>query len=238
MPNVTYADVSRFPDGVSTTSESDIFASLPQSDPTKLHTVWDDFDTYTAGNWVVTNTGAATEALTAGDGGLILLTNSAGDDDVCSLQSLVANFAMASGKKAWFKSRLKVSDATQIDFMVGLVIVDTSPFASAPTDGIYFRKDDGDTNLDFSVRKDATTGNNEATAIATVVADTYMELAWYYDGVSKVFYAVDGVVKGSLDASSTYLPDAANLAVTIALQNGEAVAKTMTVDYVFASKAR
>jgi hypothetical protein len=45
------------------------------------------------------------------------------------------------------------------------------------------------------------------------------------------------VCKGSLSASSTYLPDT-ELTVSFGIQNGEAVAKTMTVDYIFAAKER
>lgn len=229
---------TRFPNGVTNVSETDIFAWLKMSDPTKYHTYFNDFDAYAAGDWVVTETQAgATQALTAGDGGLLLLTNSAADDDVNSLQSAVANFTLTAGKKTFFKCRFKVSDATQSDVMVGLVVVDTSPFASAPTDGIYFRKDDGDANIDFSVRKDASTGANNVNTVGTLADDTFVELAWYYDGVSLAYYAVDGVIKGSLDATSTYLPDT-TLAVTMSLQNGEAAAKTMTIDYVYAAKER
>lgn len=67
--------------------------------------------------------------------------------------------------------------------------------------------------------------------------DTFIELAWYYDGVSKVYYAVDGTVKGTLDASSSYLPDTI-CTVSFALQNGEAAAKTLTVDYILAAVER
>ena len=230
---------TRFTNGITNVSETNPLSMYRAPDPTIYHEIMDDFDQYTAANWVVTETQAgATQALTAGDGGILLLTNSAADDDLISLQSLVANFAMTAGKKAFFKCRFKVSDATQSDVMVGLVIVDTTPFASAPTDGIYFRKHDGDTKIDFSVRKDTSTGANDVNAVGTLVSDTYITLAWYYDGVDKVFYYVDDVCKGSLAATSAYLPDATNLAVTIALQNGEAVAKTMSIDYVFASEER
>lgn len=229
--------VTRFPNGLTNNSADDIFSALISSDPTKMHAYWNDFDVYTAGDWVVTETDAgATQALTAGDGGLLLITNTATDDDLVSLQKTPAAFSMTAGKQAFFKARFKVSDATQSDFMLGVVIVDTTPLDA--TDGIYFQKDDGDAELDVYCRKNATTGSNRATNIATVVSDTYLVVAWYYDGVDRVYYGVNGTVIGSLSASSTYLPDATNLTVTIALQNGEAVAKTMTVDYVFAAKER
>jgi len=228
--------VTRFPGGVTNNAENNIFADMPQDDPTKFHEYWNDFDNYTAADWVVTETQAgATQALTAGDGGLLLLTNSAADDDLISLQKTPAAFSFTAGKRAFFKCRFKVSDATQSDVVFGLQVVDTTPLDV--TDGVYFLKADGAATVDVICRKNATTGSTSASAVATLVADTYIELAWYYDGVSKVAYAVDGLVKGTLDASSTYLPDTVTT-VSFAIQNGEAVAKTMTVDYVYAAIER
>lgn len=228
--------VTRFQGGVTNIGPNKSLSNIGQLDPTVYHTYFNDFDTYVAGDWTVTETQAgATQALTAGDGGLLLLTNSAADNDIVLLQNSVATYLMESGKKAAFKARFKVSDATQSDFILGLVIVDTTPLDA--TDGIYFMKDDGDAQLDFYCRKDATTGSNSVTNIATVSNDTYLSVGWYYDGQGRVFYFVNDTLKGSLDASSTYLPDA-NLCVTFAIQNGEAVAKTMTVDYVYATKQR
>lgn len=228
--------VTRFPNGVTNVAESDLFADLTFPDPTKYHVYYNDFDTYTAGDWVVTETQAgATQALTAGDGGLLLLTNSAADDDLNALQKTPAAFSFTAGKKAFFKCRFKVSDATQSDVVFGLQVVDTTPLDV--TDGIYFLKADGAKTVDFICRKNATTGSTSASSVATLADDTFVTLAFYYDGESKVYYAVDGSVKGSLNASSSYLPDTITT-VSFAIQNGEAVAKTLTVDYVFAAIER
>lgn len=228
--------VTRFPGGVTNVGDTDLFADLVQPDPTKFHTLFDDFDNYTAGDWVVTETDAgATQALTAGDGGLLLVTNTAADDDLVALQKTPAAFAFTAGKKAFFKARFKVSDATQSDFVIGLQVVDTTPLDV--TDGVYFLKADGSTALSVVCRKNATTGSTSASSIATVANDTFITVGFYYDGVSKVFYAIDGTVKGTLDASSSYLPDT-TCTVSFAIQNGEAVAKTMTVDYIYAAVER
>lgn len=233
MPNITN---TRFPNGVTNAAENSIFADLITTDPTKLHVYFNDFDTYTAGDWVVTETDAgATQALTAGDGGWLLVTNTAADDDLVALQKTPAAFSLTAGKKAFFKTRFKVSDATQSDVAIGLQVVDTTPLDV--TDGIYFLKADGSTSISVICRKNATTGSTSASAIATLVADTFIELAWYYDGVSKVQYAVDGTVKGALDGSSTYLPDTI-CTPSFAIQNGEGVAKTMTMDYIYMAVER
>ena len=227
---------TRFPYGLTNVSEVDLFADMVQPDPTLFHTYFNDFDTYVAGDWTVTETdAAATQALTAGDGGLLLITNTAADNDLVALQKNPAAFTFTAGKKTFFRCRFKVSDATQSDLVFGLQVVDSTPLDV--TDGIYFLKADGAATVDFICRKNASTGSTSASAVATMANDTFIELGFYYDGQSKVAYEVNGSVLGSLDASSTYLPDT-TCTVSFALQNGEAVAKTMTVDYVYVAKER
>lgn len=228
--------VTRFPNGVTNAADNSLFADLAQPDPTKFHTFFDDFDTYTAGDWTVTETQAgATQALAAGDGGLLLITNTAADDDLVALQKNPAAFTFTAGKKLFFRARFKVSDATQSDLVIGLQVVDTTPLDV--TDGIYFLKADGSAAVSVVCRKNATTGSTSAAGITTLANDTFVTLGFAYDGEGRVAYAVDGNVVGSLDASSAYLPDA-DCTVSFALQNGEAAAKTMTLDYVFVAKER
>ena len=229
--------VTRFPSGLTNNGPDDILAALLDADPTKMHVYFNDFNDYTAGDWTVTETdGSATEATTAGDGGLLLITNTAADNDAVVMQKTPAAFAMTAGKQAWFKVKFKVSDATQSDIQFGVVIVDTTPLDA--TDGIYFIKNDDAATVDFIVRKNATTGSTIATSVATLSNNTYVTLGWYYDGISLVQYSVDDVIKGAVSGTSAFLPDATNLTVSMMIQNGEAVAKTMTVDYIFAAVER
>ncbi len=228
--------VTRFPFGVTNVSDQNLFADFKANDPTQYHLYYQDFDVYTASDWVVTETDAgATQALTAGDGGLLLITNSAADNDLVSLQKTPAAWTFTVGKKAFFRCRFKVSDATLSDIVFGLQVVDTTPLDV--TDGVYFLKAAASTAISVVCRKDATTGSTSASSIATLADDTFIELGWYWDGVDTVNYEVNGTVTGSLVAANLYLPDA-DCTVSFALQNGEAVAKTMTVDYVMVAKER
>jgi hypothetical protein len=223
------------PNGVTNAALNSAFAQLMFPDPTLFHTYFNDFDTYTAGDWVVTETGAGgTQALTAGNGGLLLITSDALDNDGNVLQKTPAAFALAAGKKAWFSTRLAMEKATQSDMQVGLVIVDTTPLDA--TDGIYFEKLDGTATISIVSRKNATTGSTSA-AVGTLVAATQTVLQWYYDGAGRLYFGQDGVQTGSLDVAN-YFPDATNLTVSIAAFNGEAGAATTTVDYVFAAVER
>ena len=227
---------TRFPFGLTNVNDVDLFADMVQPDPTLFHQYFQDFDTYVAGDWTVTETdAAATQALTAGDGGLLLVTNTAADNDLVALQKTPAAWTFTAGKKTFFRCRFKVSNATESDLVIGLQVVDATPLDV--TDGVYFLKADGSTNVAIIARKNATTGSTTDTAITTMADDTFIELGWCYDGQSTIAYDVNGTVLGSLDGSSSYLPDT-TCTVSFALQNGNAVARTMTVDYIFVAKER
>jgi len=196
-----------------------------------------DFFTYNSGDWTITTTeagaGNASEALTSQAGGALLITNDDADNDLDFLQLKGESFNLSSSKKAYFSARFKVSDATQSDFVMGLQITDTTPLAT--TDGVFFIKDDGDTNLDFIVEKDST--STDTTAIHTMEDDTFVTVTWFIDpDASKVFYSVNNAAPVSV--VNTNLPDDEELTVSFGIQNGAAAAKTMTIDYVVAAVER
>lgn len=226
---------TRFPYGVTNVTRESTLGTMGQLDPTQFHTFFDDFDRYTAAHWIVTVVGTGTQAELAGDGGLLLLTNSAADNDSIFIQNDIASFLLESGKQTFFKTRFKVNDATQSDVQVGLIVTDTTPLDA--TDGIFFQKDDGDANIDIYVQKNTTTGRASATAVGTLVDATFINLGFYYDGSAYTYFYIDDVLVYKLDSSSTYLPDTI-LNVSFGIQNGAAAAKTMTVDYIFAAKER
>lgn len=227
---------TRYPNGVTNVLRTAATGMMGMPDPTKFHTFFDDFDRYVVGDWTITTTeagaGSATEALGNADGGVLVITNDDADNDADFFQKVGESFKFESGKKLWFKARFKVSDATQSDFVMGLQITDTTPLAVS--DGVYFQKDDGDANLDFHVTKNAT--STSASAVATVVSDTYLVVGFHYNGVDEVQYFVDDVQLGT--SAVTNLPDDEELTVSFGIQNGEAVAKIMTLDYVFVAKER
>ncbi len=226
--------IRRFTDGVGTKSAGTATGMLGMPDPTKYHTYFEDFDYYTAGDWTVTNSGTATEALTDEDGGVLLLTHDATtDDNTCFLQKPGESFTFESGKKLWYKARFKHSDATQSDILFGLVVTDTTPLTNA--NGVYFQKDDGDALIDFHVTEDSTTSS--LTGIGTLVDATYIVLGFYYDGVSKIYVYVNDTEVGQVTTTTT-MPTT-ELKISFATQTGDAVGtKTMSVDYVFACKER
>ena len=187
-------------------------------------TWFDDFFKYTAGDWVVTEINDSTQALGDANGGTLVLTTLTAENDAASLQSVGEVFDVIVGKKMYFESRFKIGDATQSDFVMGLQVRDTTPLAV--TDGVFFQKDDGDALLDFhsmSASVDTTTSG-----VYTVVDDTFLKVAWYWDGVSTFTYAVDDVVKGTLTAT----PSTTEMTVSFAVHAGSAAADVMTIDFI------
>ena len=233
---------TRFKNGVTNVSAIDPFNQYGLPSPLLWHTYFNDFDTYTAAEWTVTDVGAGnTQALADGNGGLLLITNDANDNDRSESQKVGESFLLTAGKKALFKAKFQVSDATQSDFVIGLCVTDTTLMGAVDgagvTDGIFFSKDDGDALLDVQCQNNATTGQTRAAGIHTMVDATDVTVSLAYDGIDRLVYYVDDVELGALDASSTYLPDT-ELTVTFALMNGAAAAKTMTLDYIFAAQER
>jgi len=234
---------THFTSGVTNVTANGSGGKLKLPDPIKFHLQTLDFDKYTAGDWVITTTeagtGSATEALTSADGGVLLLTNAAGDDDFDSLQwaggsgSVYESYLFDASKDFFFKCRIKTSDATQTDVIVGLHITDTTPVA-AITDGIYFLKSDGSTTVSLVVNKDSSA---TTTSAGTMADDTWTTLGYYYSSKDRKFYIYkDNVLVGT--SVNTNAPDDEEIAISLTIQNGEAVAKTMSVDYLVAGKER
>ena len=225
---------TRFPKGVTNARPNTSLAYMGQPDLTKFNTYFDDFNTYLASDWVITAVGTGTTALTAGDGGLLLVTTSAAAPDSRSHQLAVATFTFTAGKRMFFKAAGTLSNATLSVLQLGLVVTDTTP--TDATDGIYFLKPAGTANIGAFVRRDAATGNLSNTAIA-VATTAYTSYGFDYDGKDTVTFFINDVAVGSLPCTSINSPDT-TLSVTFHLGNGDAVARTFSLDYILAAKER
>ena len=182
-------------------------------------------------------------ALSDGRNGEVLLTNDDQDNDSIIGQLKAETIRFNSlGKTTYLVARLKVSDDDQNDWLFGAWKRDTVPLGGSDgfSDGIAFRKDDGDDDLDAMRAFNAATFPDDYSQeqnVYTVVADTYMILTIRVvmdantAAVGRVDYYVDNVVKSSTTASASIVNDE-ELALGFGIMNGEAVAKTMTIDAV------
>jgi len=115
---------TNLPGGVSTVFPYQALGTWINPDPTICHTWFDDFDDYVAGEWTITETGTGTRAVGNLDNGILVITNAAADDDANFLQwsgatnaATVETWKFVSGQPLWFRTRVKISDATQSDFV-------------------------------------------------------------------------------------------------------------------------
>ncbi len=186
----------------------------------------------TPAQWTVTlvegGGGESTVALADGAGGLLLITTDAAENDGVNMQVTKEAFKMVAGNPCYFGARLKISEATESDFIVGLCITDTT-LLGGMTDGIYFRKVDGSADVKFVLEKNST--ETESAAIHTMADNTYVQLEFLFDG-TYVDCWVDGVLQTRL--AITNLCQDEELTPSIHFLTGAAAAITMTVDSIVA----
>lgn len=227
---------------------------FPIGDMSKVAVFFNDFlaaQDYAAGDWIITTTeagsGAATETIDAQElGGALKLLNDDADNDSNELQAgngsaVLEAFALTAGKRLWFAARFKVSDATDSDLLVGLAITDTT-LLDGTTDGLYFRKLDAATGLNLVSEKDSV--ETVLSTGLTMADDAYVEVAFYFDGKNEVTAFKRNTLADQEDkfikigVITANIPDNEQLALSLAIQNGEAVAKSMHIDYLFAAQER
>jgi len=215
------------------------YKQKPQDNDPDYYSYYNDFlaeQDYAAADWVITTVeagaGAATEALAADEkGGALLITNDDADNDSDSLQKTQETWSLTVGKRTWYETRCKIGDADDVDFFVGLNITDTTPLTT--TDRAGFQINDADASILCKSEKDSTETSTDSGQDAA--DDTYVTLGLAWDGISKLEYYVD---RSKVATHTTNIPDDENLTITMHLQNGSAVANTLTVDYIQVTQER
>ena len=235
---------THFPNGVSNRTKGHPLFNYPYLDPSKYYTYFDDFFEYHSGIYTITTTeagsGNASEAITAGAGGQLLITNDDADNDLDFFQLKGESFKWDSSKRMFFSARFKTNDATQSEIVMGLQITDTTPLDV--TDGIFFLKVDADTKPDLIIEKD----NTSTLSILEMDAmedDTFVTLSFEYDPLDvstggAVFRAYQDDVQVGEITGTTNAPDDEDLTISFGIQNGEASAKTLTIDFILVAVER
>ncbi len=235
---------THFPNGVSNRTKGHPLFNYPYLDPSKYYTYFDDFFEYHSGIYTITTTeagsGNASEAITSGAGGQLLITNDDADNDLDFFQLKGESFKWDSTKRMFFSARFKTNDATQSEIIMGLQITDTTPLDV--TDGIFFLKVDADTKPDLIIEKD----NTSTLSILEMDAmedDTFVTLSFEYDPLDvatggAVFRAYQDNVQVGEITGTTNAPDDEDLTISFGIQNGEAAAKTLTIDFILVAVER
>lgn len=223
---------TRYPNGVTTAKVTDDLGSLVILDPTKTHVDFEDFNVYTAADWIVTAVGTSPVAGADADGSAITVTTGAIENDGDWLQRNNEGWIVEAGKKLWLKARVKFDVVDQMDFVFGLHTTSTTP--QTATERFLFESVDGSALVYFNV--DDNTTDQDSGTVATLVADTWVELAAYWDGKGKVKLYADGVRAADMDVGAS-IPSG-EMALGFGCITGATAAVVMTVDYVMCVKER
>ena len=208
---------TRFLSGVATVPASQPLGNYPFPDPfhtssrSGLDVVSYANDFFNIGSttldWIITGT-SSTFATTNGLGGIALVTPG-GTTTTTTVASAGSGFQFTAGYKFWYVCRIKMSAISSTKaFTFGLQ--KGSGATGSATDGLWFTKPASSTSLNLISEVDGTT-TTLVTGVTTVVADTYLEVGFYYDGTDLLVYSAHNLIarisSPTIGASASTLTD-------------------------------
>lgn len=186
------------------------FMSMPVDDTTGDPTEW----TTTV---VEAGTGDSTVYIKEGaQGGALRINAADNENDGAQIVLKGESFIVSEGDYIYFNARFSVDEATQSDFLIGLVIGGNTTLLGGMTDGIYFRKVDGSTDLNFVTEKNSTETSTKA---ATFAANTTYHVTIVCDGTGTVHAYCNTTLVAT---HTTNIPDDEYLTIGVAYLNGAA----------------
>ncbi len=250
--------VTHFPNGISNTDNEHPLAKMGQSNPIKFITLFDDFinpASSTASDvqaWTAINDGATGTPVFNSDavGGVARVVTAAADNDYAAYASANEIFKFTAGKKLWLEARVKVAEATTSEstWWVGLTDTVTTGGMQANTAGplasydgaLFWKTPETAMTLNFETSNAGT--QNTLSAFATSVTDTWTKVAFYFDGVDKVypFAAVnDSDTWVSYTGQSLTVTGLDEMHAVFGIKAGPtAGAETLQIDYIFVAQER
>jgi len=182
--------------------------------------------------------GASVHTCTDMVNGVLLITTGGGDDDSFEVTQMCECWKLDDCYPLYAEIRFKLDDDEQNDFWFGFITGTT--WFTAPNDYVVFHKDDGDANIDF-----ATSIGGVAATVDTgidLTALTWLRLGIHWDGAGTIrwFIFQDGNAPQTVLATglvTTNIPTT-ELALGFGIQAGEAVAKSLYIDYIKSSQLR
>lgn len=227
--------VTRFQYGVSTTHTRDPLSNFGLPDPSKYVSYFNDFiadkDYNDTTEYILTQTGGTVAVTASAQHGLLTISTGATLNNHGFLQLRGFPVIPTIGKKIFFKTRLKVNILGSASIITGLQNIDTTPLDF--TDGIIFSRATTATTWTAMCRRDATTGATQVTGLGVLGTDIFTTLGFYYDGNRSVEFFIDNRKVATINAGiNIFLPDT-NLTPSFGIQTTEAVAKILTIDYIF-----
>lgn len=180
-------------------------------------------------SWVNTETGTNTWVNSVTSGELYTITTGSTEYNGYSSQVKGEAFKVATGQPFYVGAQIKLSEATEKDFLFGLAETDTTLTAASTAhaiavsgDGLFFAKIDGSTATSAYVYKDGA----ETSSVSAGTMDTsyhYYEIV-SEDGVTIKFY-LDGELVTCVSSS---LADG-DMTLSLSFRAGSAAAGTLSI---------
>jgi len=179
-------------------------------------------------------TAVGTSPVTVGEvaGYPLLITTGASEYDGDNLQARGESFKLESGKPVYFGAAIKLSEATEIDLLVGLCELKTDLLKTSVAhgvlatnvEGVFFHKVDAVTTITAKAYLDGAqtfTGNVGTMTTSEIIYEIY------WDGTTLKFY-LDGILVTQIASS---LPDG-DLTPSINVRAGSAAARTASIAWL------
>jgi hypothetical protein len=200
------------------------FATLASDDTTGDATEWELTITEAGGG------GDTTHVITDRAGGALLITTDNLENDGISMQLGAAageNIKFDARYPCYFGIRFAINDVDQTDCLFGLSVTDTDTLGGV-TDGMYFRSVDASATLNFVTEKNSI---ESSTSVATLADNVYVTAEFYFDG-GTVYAYINGTQQTSTASSAATFPNDEEMRLTLEFLTGEAVANTLTIEWV------
>jgi len=240
----------RFTSGFTQDASFQPLGQLGIPDPFFYADYADDFIHYNTGDYTVTAAGGTVAGSAAGgNGGRILFTTGATATNFAAIQLTAASFQYVATKKLAYLCRIQLADVTLPVVMAGLIQTTVTPYTV--TDGIYFTKAAGSTDIVVNVVTGSTViGTTTLTGLLTNATD--IDLGFTVDRLGNILiYAGNSLIGQKRQDVTTLGPAAKILASsltgamtavllnpTLAIQTSTAAAKTMYADFHLAAMER
>lgn len=226
---------TRFTSGINNSLNGSTLCNMGQPDPTRFHTLFDDFNSFNATDYAIVETQAgATQALAAGAGGLLLLTNSAAASDVNAITSAVASFRFDAGKRFFAKARISVSDVANVGLTFGF---GNTAAGLNPANGVYLTKAQAAQTTTINVENTSVVASTTLSSVNSWANNTFRTIGFEYDPrQNEVRAYLDDVPAGSVSAAT--LNTGVDMVFFIGMINNNTVANTASVDYIFCALER
>jgi len=220
--------------------KSGLTKNLPVTfDPLAFTDLFDDFFAFDEsqgaqlGYWITTNiaagldTGYPAVSSSPGPNGNLLLVTAGASGDGIAMPYSGTPILLASGRQFWFMTRVLWPTSTVLPLRIGVGASSSNPFTADPN-GIYFNFSETQGKIGTLVKNGS--GTNETADHGTdLVADTYYEVGFYYDGSQVQFY-LDRDEIG--DPVTTFIPVGLTLTNFMSVRATAAANQAVAIDYV------